>query len=358
MNIFHTNNLFKTISTKYRKINNNEYFVYFAIDKGVRKCKFNINTEECIYIKDLLLPNIDIISNKANNNTNTNEYLLDFYLIPNTNYILLAGGVSKKIIVYEEIEYILVFEYIHNKKLSNCLIMQENEIYYSLFSDKFGEIYIVELKINNNMNIANDNNDKVIENKAYLLYGHAEVVSYLIKTEKYLISSDSLSKIKICNFPNVFEIKTCLLYDSYRYISTISDNYLLVVNNNLDIHIWELDNHVQRIESITYKLNTNLKSIIVENDCIYFTDETSMYVLKFDKTLKELKKLITLDINKTNISNNNNNNINQSNQELKIKLLNSRLLVLDNKNNQSYLFDSFDENNNNLTISLFKKIDV
>ena len=65
-----------------------------------------------------------------------------------------------------------------------------------------------------------------------MLFGHSESISFLMLNSERntIVSSDSLGKIKICNFPNIFDLRTVLMYDNYRYLSFFGKNFLLVVN--------------------------------------------------------------------------------------------------------------------------------
>ena len=370
MNIFHSNNLFKSISAKSRKTNETESFVYFPIKKGVKKCKFNIKSQECEYIKDFLLPELEK-TKTVNENTPTEEFLLDFHLIPNSNNIVIAGANSKKVIVYDEIESTKLFEYTHSKKFSNCIIFTENGENYAIFSDKFGEIFLLHLNINNNnnSNLSNNNSkDNNSSDKAYLLYGHAEVVSFLIKNDKYIISSDALSKIKICHFPNVFEINSAILYDNYRFISIIADNYLLVVNNSFNIHIWDLES-VKQLDKFDFKLDSSLKQLIVLNEYIIYSNTNKFGVLKLDTKKQEIKEVFSYNILENNDNSNSNNNILDNKTENSLNKLSN--LCSESKNNKEkegrivctndkeiYLFENFDESKENSKIEVLKKTSI
>ena len=216
-------------------------YLYIPTVKSLIKLKDN----KVVTIYDL--PKID---NVTNVNQPTEDLLLNYHIFDEC--IILIGANSKRIAVYN-LNGEKLKDYIHTKKITNSVIHIDNEIIFILFSDKFGEVYLL--------------NTQTMD-KATLLYGHAEIISFLLKTKKddVLISSDGLGKIKICEFPNIFEIRSVIMYDSYRFVGLIEDKYLFVLDFHNNGHIWKLSS-IEKIKE--FKVKEEAKRIeIVANKII------------------------------------------------------------------------------------------
>lgn len=216
---------------------------YLYIPAGKSLIKLKDNKVVTIYE----LPKID---NVTNVNQPTEDILLNYHIFDEC--IILIGANSKRIAVFN-LKGEKLKDYLHTKKITNSVVHMENENIFILFSDKFGEVYLLNIQT---------------MDKASMLYGHAEVISFLLKTKKddVLISSDGLGKIKICEFPNIFEIRSVIMYDSYRYLGLIQDKYLFVLDFHNNGHIWKLSS-IEKIKE--FKVKEDSKRIeIVDNKII------------------------------------------------------------------------------------------
>ena len=74
-----------------------------------------------------------------------------------------------------------------------------------LIGDKVGAIYF--LNIDNLEKLPKDETESSV---AKLLYGHQQTVTFIQKSfcGKYLITTDTLNKVVVNNFPNVFNIQS------------------------------------------------------------------------------------------------------------------------------------------------------
>lgn len=201
----------------------------------------------------------------------------------------------------------LLFTYQHSKKLTGSYVYTDNNNKdFLIFSDKFGEIYLLDVEehINNN-NYYNENKEKNYNDKdklekapkapIYMLYGHADSISYIYQKNNTMISGDCFGKIKICEFPNVYEIKTVLIYENYFYVNYFSDKYILVLNNNWNINLWNLETLKLEVNeslisktgvNVTAKEKTNpFKSFSINKDSIAFVlkdKEESTFYFKYN----------------------------------------------------------------------------
>lgn len=221
------------------------------------------------------------------------DEILETIVLENKNLIILTGKNSKKIIFYEvnfkslvssniKQESKILHTFQHIKKITNVQYYQNDDHKdYLIYSDKFGEIFVLD--IDQHLSLASNGvkediiektNEEENEQKSvfpvYMLYGHSDSISFLLLNKENIISSDCLGKIKICEFPNIYEIRTVLLYENFFYINTFMQNYLLVINNNSNINLWNLktlkldfDNNIFSDDiSVEFTSNTNNFSFI------------------------------------------------------------------------------------------------
>lgn len=74
---------------------------------------------------------------------------------------------------------------------------------------------------------------------------------------RMIATADTLGKIKIVEFPNIFNMLTVLLYnvEDIKFCDFINNQNLIVINSNYEIHIWNLNN-------FQLKSKFDLKSIL------------------------------------------------------------------------------------------------
>jgi hypothetical protein len=224
-------------------------------------------------------------------NLEVGDEILETLIIESKNIVILTGKNSKKIVFYEvnfiqlisaeKYEAKIIHTFQHIKKITNVQYFCNDDLKdYLIYSDKFGEIFVLDIELHLSLakkgikeNLIEKNSDEDNEVKSayptYMMYGHSDSVSFLLLNKDNIISSDCLGKIKICEFPNIYEIKTVLLYENYFYLNTISENYLLVINNNSNINLWnlktlklDLDKNIFSDCHVEFSLNTNNFSFI------------------------------------------------------------------------------------------------
>lgn len=77
-----------------------------------------------------------------------------------------------------------------------------------------------------------------------ILYGHSDPIHFMrvSPTGKMIATADTLGKIKIVEFPNIYNMLTVLLYnnDDIKFCDFLNNNNLIVINSNYEIHLWNL----------------------------------------------------------------------------------------------------------------------
>lgn len=160
---------------------------------------------------------------------------------------------------------------VHYKKITNSILIEEKGKHFLIFSDKFGEIYIKKLNIEN------------FNEPPKSLYGHSDPIHFMkISPSKNLIASaDILGKIKICEFPNVFNFLSVLFYENedvkFMDFFSKSDKELVVLNSKHYLHFWSMENF-----KISFKIG--LDEVLLENN----ESNNKSYIVSlipFDKNL-------------------------------------------------------------------------
>lgn len=260
MNNFHQSNLIKNCNSKVVKIDDDKEIIYIPKGNKLLKYSYSKLSHKSEVLLEISLPSI--VSTQGKKNTESDDSLLEFHLLKDKQQIVLCGASSKRILLFDENEGKFVSEYTHSKKVTGTALYSHNADTYVIFSDKFGEVFLINLSSSDPKSTLG------------MLYGHAEAVSFLFKTDKYLISSDALAKIKVVNFPNIFEVKTVIMYDNYRFISTFAeDKYLAIVNFNFVLHLWDLESlekvYEVQLNCSAKRLFANQNRLLVECDGSY-----------------------------------------------------------------------------------------
>jgi WD40 repeat protein len=117
--------------------------------------------------------------------------------------------------------------------VTNSLTVEESNSDYLILSDKFGEIYI--------KNLSED-----FTQPPTILYGHSDPI-HMMKISPFnnmIVSADTFGKIKICEFPNIFNFMSVILYknEDIKFLDFFSNRELLILNSDGEIHIWSLEN--------------------------------------------------------------------------------------------------------------------
>jgi WD40 repeat protein len=155
---------------------------------------------------------------------------------------------------------------IHFKKVTNSITIKEDDIDYLLVSDKFGEVYI--------KNLTSSWTEPPV-----ILYGHSDPV-HMLRISPFsnlIVSADTFGKIKVSEFPNIFNFLNVILYknDEIRYLDFISNKELLVLTTEGMAHVWSME---------TFELITkfNIAQLINNDEIIsihkFGEKETTFYI--------------------------------------------------------------------------------
>lgn len=264
-----------------------------------------------------------------NNFTYTDSILqiLPFYI--SGNEFIIVGKSNKKIEIVKlnqdnktvEVKW----SYTHQKKLTSLFEIKEDKDKFLFFSDKFGEITIKK--------ITPDETSESFEKKGKIISGHCDLITFLNKSQdnKLLFSTDSFGKIKIYQFPNMFNVLSVLLYpnEGIRYCNFIGehDKALLVLTNTNEIHVWSMYDFVlQKKKQINVNGNEKVISIAMNKEQKEFILETTKQFIVYEVSDFTFEIKDTKAINKI-----------ENDKDLFIKVF-----YLDKKRNVAY----FDKDNN------------
>lgn len=249
MNSLHFKNLLiNTKVSEYSKI------LYLHEDKTISVIRGK--EEFTISVKDEDLENNKNIENKEEikvHSLMSKDYLIVIYY--KTLYFVPLP-IDKDIVLNKKEN--LYRNHSIGKKITCCLLNYFENRESVIFADKIGDIYLLDLetflneknKIHSNKielekkEVNDDEDEENTSNKrlgVYLLYGHSDGISFIRKTKKYLITSDSIGKIKITNFPNIFELESVIIYENYYYIDEVNDEQLFVINKDYSFNLWNLN---------------------------------------------------------------------------------------------------------------------
>ncbi len=129
----------------------------------------------------------------------------------------------------------------HYKKVTNSILFLNEPNNYLLLSDKFGEIYYKSKSFFFILDISIEKFDEPPK----ILYGHSDPIHFMrvSPTGKMIATADTLGKIKIVEFPNIYNMLTVLLYNNedIKFCDFINNQNLIVINSSYEIHIWNLN---------------------------------------------------------------------------------------------------------------------
>ena len=185
---------------------------------------------------------ISCISNKS-------IYFINEELIFSDEKTLTDFTVEKNALIFQS-----------NKKMTSIISYQENnDKYFLLISDKFGEISMKP--------ITKEETKESFAKEIKIVTGHCDTINYikLSYDKKLLLSSDNFGKIKIYNFPNIFNVLSVILYHESIY-DFINKNKI-----NLDFLGGEKILEVKTLNKNEYViLKTNKKYFVIRiNDTKY-----------------------------------------------------------------------------------------
>ena len=281
--------------------------------------KLLISNKSQLIISDIEL---DKDSKKIKQEKNINSLILNFpddilsiHHLSSINKILISCISNKTLYLIEEkiifgdeksisefnIEKdALIFQ--NNKKMTSMISYQENkDKYFLIISDKFGEISMKPI----NKNETKESFAKEIK----IVTGHCDTINYLKLSfnKKILLSSDNFGKIKIYNFPNIFNVLSVILYheDEVLYTNFGGDNdkCLFVINKAGNIDIWSIYDFINK-NQINMDFLKNEKIIEVKtlnkNEYVIIKTEKKIFVIKIFDDEYKAEKIKELDNIKEN----------------------------------------------------------
>ena len=226
--------------------------------------------------------------------SNKTLYLLDEKIIYNDQKTLSEFNLEKDALIFKS-----------NKKMTSIISYQETkEKYFLLISDKFGEISMKP--------ITKEENEESFSKEIKILTGHCDTINFLKLSldNKLLLSSDNFGKIKIYNFPNIFNVLSVILYHEDEIIYTNfageKDKCFFVINKSGNIDLWSIYDFIKKKEiNLTFLNGDKIIEVktLNKNEYILLKTNKKYFLIKIDDTKFNIEKIKEMDI----ISENNNN---------------------------------------------------
>ena len=251
--------------------------------------------------------------------SNKTLYLLDEKIIYNDQKTLSEFNLEKDALIFKS-----------NKKMTSIISYQETkEKYFLLISDKFGEISMKP--------ITKEENEESFSKEIKILTGHCDTINFLKLSldNKLLLSSDNFGKIKIYNFPNIFNVLSVILYHEDEIIYTNfageKDKCFFVINKSGNIDLWSIYDFIKKKEiNLTFLNGDKIIEVktLNKNEYILLKTNKKHFLIKIDDTKFNIEKIKEIDI----ISENNN----KENSESKFFENNSKIyqVLFDLDNNK------------------------
>ena len=226
--------------------------------------------------------------------SNKTLYLLDEKIIYKDQKTLSEFNLEKDALIFKS-----------NKKMTSIISYQETkEKYFLLISDKFGEISMKP--------IIKEENEESFSKEIKILTGHCDTINFLKLSldNKLLLSSDNFGKIKIYNFPNIFNVLSVILYHEDEIIYTNfageKDKCFFVINKSGNIDLWSIYDFIKKKEiNLTFLNGEKIIEVktLNKNEYILLKTNKKYFLIKIDDTKFNIEKIKEMDI----ISENNNN---------------------------------------------------
>ena len=230
---------------------------------------FSINfPDDILSIHHLISLNKIIVSCISNKTL----YLISEEIINKNEKALNEFNIEKDALIFQS-----------NKKMTSIISYQETpDKYFLLISDKFGEISIKPVtKFETRESFAKE---------IKIVTGHCDTINYikLSLDKKVLLSADNFGKIKIYNFPNIFNVLSVILYheDEIVYTNFLGENDkgFFVINKSGFIDFWSLYDFINKnkinmdflneekiLEVKMLKKNEYIKCFAHDNEAISIT---------------------------------------------------------------------------------------
>ena len=246
-----------------------------------------------------------------NKNANTNfllfpDEILSIHYLSSINKILISCISNKTLYLLEEKIILgnekqlsefnaekdgLVFQ--NNKKMTSIISYQETkDKYFLIISDKFGEISLKPI-------IKNETKES-FSKEIKIVTGHCDTINYLKLSfdKKLLLSSDNFGKIKIYNFPNIYNVLSVILYHEDEVIYTNfageKDKCIFVINKAGNLDSWSIYDFINKNQIKLDFLNDE-KIIEVKtlnkNEYIIIKTEKKIFIVKIDDNKYEIEKI-------------------------------------------------------------------
>ena len=233
------------------------------------------------YLSSLNKILISCISNKT-------LYLIDENIITSDEKSLKEFNLEKDALIFQS-----------NKKMTSIISYQENsDKYFLLISDKFGEISLKP--------ITKEETRESFSKEIKILTGHCDTINYLKLSlnNKLLLSSDNFGKIKIYNFPNIFNVLSVILYheDEIVYTNFVgkNDKGFFVINKAGNIDFWSIYDFVKKKEiNLSFLDKEKIMEVktLNKNEYVIIKTEKKFFVVKIDGDKYEIEKVKEIDNN-------------------------------------------------------------
>lgn len=252
---------------------------------------FSINfPDDILSIHHLISLNKIIVSCISNKTL----YLISEEIINKDEKALNEFNIEKDALIFQS-----------NKKMTSIISYQETpDKYFLLISDKFGEISIKPVtKFETRESFAKE---------IKIVTGHCDTINYikLSLDKKVLLSADNFGKIKIYNFPNIFNVLSVILYheDEIVYTNFLGENDkgFFVINKSGFIDFWSLYDFINKNKINMDFLNEEKileVKMLKKNEYIMIKTSKKFFVVKINEDKYEIEKIKEIENNKENIEN-------------------------------------------------------
>ena len=252
---------------------------------------FSINfPDDILSIHHLISLNKIIVSCISNKTL----YLISEEIINKDEKALNEFNIEKDALIFQS-----------NKKMTSIISYQETpDKYFLLISDKFGEISIKPVtKFETRESFAKE---------IKIVTGHCDTINYikLSLDKKVLLSADNFGKIKIYNFPNIFNVLSVILYheDEIVYTNFLGENDkgFFVINKSGFIDFWSLYDFINKNKINMDFLNEEKileVKMLKKNEYIMIKTSKKFFAVKINEDKYEIEKIKEIVNNKENIEN-------------------------------------------------------
>ena len=214
--------------------------------------------------------------------SNKTLYLIDEEIINGDEKTIAEFTIEKNALIFQS-----------NKKMTSIISYQETkEKYFLLISDKFGEISMKP--------ITKEETKESFAKEIKIVTGHCDTINYikLSLDNKLLLSSDNFGKIKIYNFPNIFNVLSVILYheDEIIYTNFVGENdkCFFVINKAGNIDIWSIYDFINK-NKINMDFLDGEKIIEVKtlnkNEYVIIKTSKKFFVIRINDTKYEIEKI-------------------------------------------------------------------